>query len=284
MLWREAMQESQQFRCPFEKKGREEGAILEVALGGEKEERLAAIVGAFIAFHATPTKMGISFKMPKGAFKDCISTKMLREAIVPYQAELIAGELEYRLNPFLSHQWKGRTQEEVLKFATLLPVQFAASVGLMDALRFGGVPQPKGLTELATWFEVMLGETMKTSLHTPQLKMFAEDDAGEKHTVLTISPSSVVVHAERRHLNDPASNKNCFGVVKGPFYPKAFGRYSEDVEIVVSREADFGALSSETRRMIRHRSNEVLQAHGVHIPDLDETKQETGVWVPEYSS
>ena len=72
--------------------------------------------------------------------------------------------------------------------------------------------------------------------------------------------------------------------MKAPLYPEEFGRYSEHVEIVVSREADIAALNSKTRKGIRARSNRILRQHGVAIGSLELDKQNTGVWIPRYRS
>ena len=115
---------------------------------------------------------------------------------------------------------------------------------------------------------------------SPSLKIVDEGH----NSLLSISPGSISVHPEdfEQYTGPGNDRRNCFGIVTNPFYPKSFGRYTDDIQIVMSRMKDFTVLSSEQRRKVREKCNSVYKAHGVKINDVEEDKQPDGVWIPEY--
>lgn len=274
--------EKPEFRCPFEVQGRQEGTILEVPLLEDKIERLEALHTALNKFYVAKEIVAIRLRLPRLVLRSCVNNEDVRKRVMPFQAELIAAEADWRLRPFLPYQILEYGKGSADKLISLAPWRAVAGGMLLQMMTKDGVRAPKNVVEMSIWIEANFEFALQHGMKVPHLYLWQPTPEGGRIDIVTITPSSLVLHADRVHMEDPHLNRNCFSIVKTPFYPKGFGRYSEDIEIVLSREADFAKLSPKVRKQIRTRSNEVLQAHGVKVTDLEGDKQETGVWIPEY--
>ena len=254
----EAMSNSKEFRCPFEVQGVEDKTIIEVALADEQAERFVQMRTAFERLHTDATRIAIRLTLPASIVVGCTSNEELRPRLLPYQSEVIAADLDDQLFPLLPHQEAARAVLEVLG----LRLPFDESVAKLLRRGWGEHP-PLSISDLAVWV-----------LHRAEMTegnfIAFRDGLGE--LALVFSESGLSVRGE--------AAKSSFGIVKTPFYPKAFGRYSERVEIAINRHVDVRRLPVEVQRRIRRQANEVYAAHGVRIENLDETQQPTGLWIP----
>jgi hypothetical protein len=272
------------FRCPFELKARAENTILEVALGENKIDRLRTLSKAYTEFRENTEMTAAVFSPPKSLLRSCKNNEELREAIIPYQAEMITIELETLLYPFLPYQIGAAGKEVMQTVAQQYPEKLKATIALLqafDSLGFG-VRQRENLI---TWFTVLFKKMLehKDGPQTFVIREFRNNAADFGMPLLEIHPEFVVLTAHRdKHSSDRRENQNLISVVKSPFYPQQFGRYADTVEIWLNRESDFFSLSTPTRKNIRRASNTVLKAGGISIDDVEEDKQKLGVWVPEF--
>ena len=268
------------FRCPFEIKGENEGTIIEVTLDDNCATRMHAITKGLELFHERPESPGLKFILPDSLRQGINSNEELKVAILPYQIEIVGTELAYRLNPFLSFQRKGIDKEQLRPIFEKAPYKFAAAHRLEEIMGQFGFTAVNGPEDVVTWIGTVMNDVRSKGVKDPMLKINTEME-GQVMELITITPGQVVLHPEQ-HPVSGKQNQNCFGLVKSPFYPKEFGRYSDRVEVVMSRESDFASLPPEVRKKIRRDSNKVLQDHGVDIVDLESDKQGDGVWIPEY--
>lgn len=278
---------SNAFRCPFEIKGERDGTIIEVSLGADRDARIAAMADAFNKFEASPESPAIRFRLDRQLWQDCTTIRGLKPLLVPFQSEILAAELELRLSPFLPHQIGICTSLEQARANTEDPMRLWIASGLVHTIVNRGHKMPQGIGDLATWLEAEFVKASASGQKNPSLKVFAAydnlDQSKPTYHVLTIALGHLSFEMDRAfNLPDPKFNRNTFSIVKCPFYPKEFGRYSEGVEIVVTRKADVVALSDAAVQAIRKSSNEVYRRHGVKIQDLGADQQQTGLWIPQF--
>ena len=202
--------------------------------------------------------------------------------ILPFQGDILAGEAEWRFYPFLAHQVFTASKEHLGEaFASKY---FPKTLGgaLMYAIHEDEGKMPDSASVLAAWFEKKLREGWAQVEKMPIFQIY-ERESGDPVLAFVFSPGGIACTVDRLYsMNDGKVNRNCFHIVKAPLYPYSFGRWSEEVEIVLSREADINALSAETRKKIRAQANRVHKHHGVKIRSVAQDKQATGVWVPKY--
>ncbi len=271
------------FRCPFEIKGEREGAIIEVSLDDDRQTRLHAFKKGLEMFHESPNSPGLKFIMPDSLQESVHSNTELKTAMIPYQSELLGTELAYRLSPFLAFQRKGMSKEDLYPLFQTAPYKLAAAQELESVIKQCGFKDPMSAEDIADFIEAMIKDATSKGIKNPMFKINTEIQ-GQPLELITISSGQITLHPERYPASG-SQNKNCFGIVKSPFYPKEFGRYSPRVEAVMSRESDFASLPTETRQKIRRASNTVLQSHGIEISDIDDDKPEgDGVWIPDYKN
>lgn len=70
--------------------------------------------------------------------------------------------------------------------------------------------------------------------------------------------SSLLVHGRSGELL-----KSMMSVVLAPLYPAGTGRYSERVEIVLTRQSDAAVLPQTVRNRIRDQANASYRSHGL---------------------
>jgi len=276
----------QTFRCPYEEKGHQDDTIVTVMLSTERSERLTQITTAFKRFYERTDLIGIRFCLPPSLWQDVRSLPALADYLLPIQCEIVAGECEVRLAPFLPYQFGKVTKEE--SDAALDKRRHALWIAYALAEAFESTEErfPADADDLATWIQRRVEDNRKAGLYSPHIGIVGPIEStlatAPKFHLLTLTIHGVTFPHERLSPENATKNQNTFSVVKAPFYPKKFGRYSEMVEVVVTREAHFAALPPDVRKKIRIRSNETLRRSGVRVKDLAEDKQELGVWIPEY--
>ncbi|MGE5541113.1 MAG: hypothetical protein ACM3TU_02420 [Bacillota bacterium] len=265
-------------------KGEQDSRIRRVVLGENREERFELITGAFKEFQQDLERVAIRFCLDAALWSGCKTIRALRSSLVPYQAELLATEMSLRLSPFLPHQFCELDEEERHLAYKNNPHGLDAAYALFETISGCG-GDAGSVSGIADWMQQQLTagfiaakKTPRLDIHDPRIPFVTAETR-----LLSIHPHSFVLHREREGgLEDPQKNRNTFSVVKTPFYPHSFGRYSETVEIVVTREADFTAISSETRERIRVASTQILKRGGVKVhQDLREHRNELGLWIPK---
>ena len=264
------------FRCPFEIKGENEGTIIHANLNDDRAMRFKLIRTAFEKFHTKRSTLSIKFHLPESLFQKCSSIEELKIQALPYQTEVLAAELDYRLDPFLPYQIRGKGKEELEALFKQMRYKFAAAHLLSNSMHSFGVPA-KSVIDIAAWIQSVMIYGLLNGLGQ---MIRIKDDQGTVY--LSISLGSATFHPEDypQIMGEGNDCRNVFGIVTCPFYPESFGRYSKDIVIVMSRVKDFTELESKHRRNIRYKANSVHQQHGVVIKDLYEDKQPDGVWIP----
>ncbi len=251
------MPEAKTFRCPFEVQGVKDGAIIEVILGEVQEERFEMLKNALEEFHTHSTKIAIRLVLPKSV-QGCTTFEELRDVLMLYQAEIIAADLDDVLFPYLPHQKQAR---DLLEDHGLGLSVFDEAPALLLRERFGAnVPETIGA--LAEW---ILNECRKH--HVVVL------DSAEGAASVQFLISMLLVHGKSGELL-----KSMMSVVLCPLYPKGTGRFSERVEIVLTRQTDAAALPQAVRDRIRDQANASYLSQG--LPAGFREVQPPGLWIP----
>ena len=266
------------FRCPFEVQGDAERSVIEVALGDDRGERLSALTRALAHFYRDTTRTAIRFVLPQSLRAACSSNEQLKPVILPYQAEFIAADVHARLAPFLPYQGRWRERVRHMLRGAKREERMAARA-LSRALRKLGL-KPRSVVELAGVFQELFEIQIAMRGGNPVLTFGNLHTDGRDYWLFRADPSAFATYKPQHRLADPAVNNALFTIVKTPFYPPSFGRWSTEIELIVTRDVDVQMLPPDTKRHIRRRANEVHRAHGVRIEDVDETQQPTGLWIP----
>ncbi len=278
------MPEMAQFRCPFEMKGREDKSIIEVTLGPDQEDRLQQIKVATEQFHTDLTRVAMSFKLDPSLWGATRDLGSLRECLVPFQSEIVAMDWDYRLYPFLPYHRETADMAVARATFAMSPMRLWEAQAIAHGVHVTH-GKPEGPADLARWIATCMGEAQKQHAQGATMAVFgpigSTDFTDPLYHLVSYGLGQSILLSERMDVSNPKSNRNTFSIVKCPFYPREFGRYSEDVEIVVTREADINKLSGQTRQSIRLLSNQVLQNGGVRIKNPADDKQELGVWIPK---
>jgi len=261
------------FRCPYEVKALEEGAILSVHLECNHDARMLQFARALSGFYKEPSLVGLRFVLPRSFRDSCTTLQSLILQVLPFQCEVLASEIDYRFSPYLPYHGFNFTED--IEPSEIMPVMGAyalsTAISNLDGIR--------SASDVADWLQRTFQHSMAGGVKNPQL-VILENLMGSGKPILRITPGSLMVEYDRNRASDPLLNRNLFSIVRCPLYPKEFGRHSEDLEIVLTREAHFVAVPTPIREKIRQRSNEVLEQGGVHITDRENDKQNTGLWIP----
>ena len=225
----------------------------------------------FEEFYKNPKIPALSIILPKDLLKECESLERLKFLVLPYQCEVLATEIDLRLYPFLYHQMRNTTDEEQRFFYKNHRERFIIGSKFTEAMVEDCVAQ--NVLELSEYLHYILSSVF---MQGHQSLMLGD--------LMHIGAGGILLPHELENPDDPIKNKNMFGIVTCPFYPKEFGRYSKDIRIFITRHADFASMNKNARREIRHHSNSILENAGIDIKDLFEDKQPDGLWLPEFKN
>lgn len=250
------------FRCPFETKGIKENTIIEIELSASQAERFAALRGALEKFHRDNRWVAIRLIVPHSVLEGCTSNRELQPRLLPYQAEVIAACLDDALWPHLPHQKKDRKILEGVVGRTSFPERAAKAL-----IREFSSDWPDTMAAFAEWLYLRFQRQHGITA------IFEKRWFKKPELVMRFDESAIAVVGE--------TDKVLFSVIKTPFYPREFGRYSERVEIVLNRDIDVARLPISVARRIRREANLVHEEHGVLIDDIEYTQQPTGLWILE---
>jgi hypothetical protein len=272
------MPEEREFRCPFEVQGIERGAILDVALNEDRALRLASMRTALVRLKHDRTIHSVRFVLPESILVGCDSLEALRERILPFQAEFLAADIDCLLYPHLPYHsvW----QRFKAHFRPSRRHYRYAARALEVALYTGEYGMPTSLNELADMIEALFLDQIENGDPDPMFIFGSLRKNGGKFWLFKMERGAFAIYHDQDALLDPAVNDAHFSIVKAPLYPRAFGRYSERCEIVVTRDVDVAALPFTSKMRIRREANEVHRAHGVRLADMF-SQQPTGLWIPE---
>jgi hypothetical protein len=267
------------FRCPFELEGEEAGTILEIPLKAGRSERLDQINSGLRNFADHPESPGAKFSLPFAELeKKCSSLQDLKSAMLPYQAEFAAVQLDIRLPRLLEFEAAAKQRDPA---STTSPQEMPVDVVtrfLRGTILKSNPTLPQTTSELADWIERTLHVGIALGVEDPLVLVCDEKAEKRPRVLLSISATSIVMNADREVMADPKTKKDFFVFVRSPFYPREFGRFSEHVEVVFTRKSDIEKLSDMKRRAIRASANKVHQAYGVAVSD--HAQQAAGVWIP----
>jgi hypothetical protein len=245
------------FRCPFEMQGVKDGTIIEVVLSEVQEERFEALKIALEEFHTQSSKIAIRLVLPQSV-QSCTTFEELRDALMPFQAEIIAADLDDVLFPYLPHQKQAR---DLLEGHGLGLSLFDEAPAHLLQERFGA-EMPDSIGALAAWILNECRMHMAVSL--------GETDAGASVQFII---SSLMIHGRSGEML-----KSMMSIVLAPLYPPGTGRYSERVEIVLTRQTDAAILPKTVRDRIRDQANASYLSHG--LPAGFREVQPPGLWIP----
>lgn len=273
------------FECPFEGQGKKENRLLRIPLSENRDERLQQLRDGFAEFHKDKRQLGLIFTLPNELLARCASNLELKHKILPYQTEAVAADLDLRLHPFWPYQLvrfdknaiRNRLRMRLGKDETNILIVQELCLMMAAKGRF-----PCSSADIADWLESehLIARDQVGGLNS-MIRVSLTDINGKRHPMLNITPHTAIFETDRDHPTDPVKNRNCFGIVRSPFYPESFGRYSPNIEMVYTREADFTHLPEAVRRKITSDSNRMIQEEGIPIGDLETDKQGGGVWAHE---
>jgi hypothetical protein len=271
------MSQEKQFRCPYEELGDREQRLIDVKVVGHKLSRLDSIRGALKAFQNNPNLLGVRLTLPM----DILAGKnfeSLKVALIPFQAELAAIEIEQRLGTDLVYypeQINGHILNSLFKED---PSRALTAIAFHQMVRELKVPHPRSAAELSILIQTIFQRMYSKGLKNPKILLLSDTARGKKFVAGHISLGGFTSELDR---GSKETDKNLFSIVRCPLYPKSFGRYNDNLQIVLSREADFTTLPTDVRRKIRSSSNSILARHGIKILDQAEDKQPDGLWIPD---
>lgn len=265
------------FRCPFEEQGIKTKTILNVTLPLDPEERLSRMCAAVQSFRSEHSWIAVRLTLPETVMADCDSHVVLKGRIVPYQVECLAAMMDSGLYPFLQHH--PRHERWLAWFDKTLRFRKLAAIDLRNALSGFGPRSLNSRRDFVDALSAMFEDRAKVCRH-PSFALGSEYIRNAKLYTIQFDLSAFGIIVDPLRVEDTEVNDTLFTVVKSPLYPQAFGRYSERVEIVITRDVDVARLPNEVRQKLRRQANEVHKAHGVHVCDLDFDYAPTGYWIP----
>jgi|GEM_PF-3539485 len=254
------------FRCPFETLGRRENTIVDVDLSEGAEERFESILSALRVLNGDSTKSALCFKLPRASIQGCTSNEELYPRVMPYLGEILALDVEAYLTPLMPYQDTGSkvpitTRVEWVKAVT--------AQHLWQIARF----TPQSREEWVAWINKRLQKAQANS-GKPILEVHTRRRFWHRKSYFLRMRAGAVGYYQ--HVEAASNSK--FTIVRTPFYPKTFGRWSPQVEIVVSRDTDFLKVAPEERRRIQQAAQAAHAEYGV----ADEDGQPQGFWLPTY--
>ncbi len=271
------MPHEKQFKCPFEEQGDRESRMVDAQIVGHKLARLDSIRGALTKFQSDQRLLGVRLSLPV----DVLAGKnfeSLKVALIPFQAEVVAMEIELRLGADLIYFPERMNGEAFSTLITKDPSRVLTALAFHRMLRELRVPPPRSAAELSILLQTIFQKMHANGLRHPKLLLLADTVRGKKFVAAYITPAGFTSELDR---GSKETDKNLFSIVRCPLYPKTFGRFSNGLQIVLSREADFTSLPTDVRRKIRSDSNTELARHGIKIKDQAEDKQPDGLWIPD---
>lgn len=271
------MTESKIFRCPYEVQGIQDGSILDIHLSGNRRERLAAMRSTLELLRARIRWNSLRFILPRSIMAGCDSLEILRQRILPYQAEYLAADIDCLLYPHLPYH--SMWQRFIAHFKPSRRHARYATRALEVALYTGGYGTPGSLAELCTAIQRLFADQIARGDPDPICIFGSLRKDDEKYWLFRMERGAFAIYQDQSRLGDPSVNDAHFSIIKAPLYPQAFGRYSEHVEIVVTRDVDVFVLPDTTKMRIRRDANTVHAAHGVRVDDMF-SQQPTGIWIP----
>lgn len=279
------------FRCPYGKYAERHNQVLNILWEKDSTARLASARKAFTEFY-TNTKLSVlTITMPEEFHARCKTIKDIKREILPYQCDILALQLDLRLYPFLNYQY---TEEATDKLDQSVPARVyyhkkVIARLLQQVLSEEKLEDPKNATDLSLSL-YKLFRLYSANITCPAIVLPGRNPGDSDETDLVrlfAYTADFLYEYDSEFCWDPLRNQNLYGFVTCPFYPKEFGRYSETIQMIFTRESDNTRIGEEERKILRTQSNTILRNAGIHVP-LDENEEETyvpegGVWIPKYN-
>lgn len=268
----------EKFTCPFELAGIRDGTIIETSLSEIQKVRFAQIEEAYKEFYATPKAPGMKFILPESVQEPSLFGNLheVKAGLVEYQAELLAVEMMVRFEKV------HRLASERCNMSDLPPVDYDRAVSFLSFIMAAEAIKGNSFKWSAECLHSILYEVFHDAMcrgsKSPQIFIFLPPG---NIRMITIALGGIIVHPEQKKDRiKTLDNQNTFHLVKTPFYKPTFGRYATELQMWVTREADFIRVPKDSRYNIRKSANEVLIAGGISLKDPIRSVQEGGVWIP----
>lgn len=259
-------------RCPYHTKAIKKDRVLNISLKSQKEERFGIIKEGVTEFHSNLKYDSLHFHLDESVLNSVSSIYQLNLEILSYQAEISAIELDIRLYPFLRYQMQACAENILQEKFDNEPHRFAAAHYLSLAVESTNKNISfKSVHDLQYWIQSQLFNGFASGSDSPQLLI----NNKEKNTYLKISPGQIDLIFER-DFNQRSND--LFSMVTCPFYPKGAWRYSEDIQIVLTRMSDFNKIDPNEVRQIRSDYTKINNELGV---STNNGPIGSGLWIPK---
>jgi hypothetical protein len=259
------------FRCPFHTKAAKEGRLLNIKLPENRHKRMEILIQAFRDFYNKSEQFdALMITLPESLHTLCNSISEVKTHALRYRVEMLVAQLSVRLYPFLDWQIKeiDDMPDAVFEHTDLRCSSIAGNIN--DTIK------SHARNELE-FVEFLLEAFVANGKQIEVIKK----DFGPNITV-DINGCKFPHENEGFCARDKKFNKNAFVFFTLPFYPKAFGRYSSKIKIIVTRKADLLSLPEGVSYAIREWNTDVLLEQGVKItlPEIFDPGE--GIWEPSY--
>lgn len=278
------------FRCPFGKYAEQHKQVLYALCEEDRTKRLASARKAFTEFYTNTNLSVLTFTMAEEFRAKCHNVEELKHELLSYQCDLLALQLDMRLYPFLSYQLTEKTIQE-LDQETPAYVHFSKGVItrlIQTTFSEDGFGEPKDIFELSDILYTTFKKQFDSGMTNPTIIPNRTPGTTAEDDVVRLFPftADFMYEYEVEFCNDPLRNQNLFCLVLCPFYPKEFGRYHKDIQMVFTRESDNTQVSEDERGILRTQSNTLLRNAGIDVPWDEDGKEvyspEGGVWIPDW--
>lgn len=274
-----------QFRCPFEIKWEQENSILELEQGSKGD--LSVIWEWIKEFTQNEAHTALRIRLSDD-FKRYGSNEQLLPELIDISTEAAVKMLELKLK-LETHYWS-INNIDFNKLHKTSPEESITIRNLIEALNSRELVEDfnsEKIAEYIKWcFEFQIYCTWNT-------KPICIDDAiwlvenVESMRVLTIAywwtvSFDLYWELQKHSQSDNLKEDGSFGFFTTPFYPESFWRYSNDINLVMTRVRDLNNLPDRVIRKIILSSNTILKENWVDIKNVETDTHSPGLWIPEY--
>lgn len=291
------------FRCPFDIAATNEQS--DVIVRVEQESDIWKIAQWVSTFLWDINKTALRVVLPKELNALSGWNIELKRELLPYATELSAASIEYELFPFLSYQmlqyaatlrWKGKDPISALQQLEFLKPEWNIVAEAVDASVSALLRRPiESQENLRTFIREAYSEILEHDIsmnptvtihdrnpesplgNVPDKSVLRFQYAGSMEYLL-FWKSEWLIRQNREH------DAHTFTIVTTPYYEEEWGRYSEEVTLVMTRMKDFLRIPEMARKRIRWDSNTVLQASGIPIMNLQQDMQPGWLRIPEHDT
>ncbi len=260
-MWKE-------FRCPFEKLWEEKGTNIHLSLDENSNNEIEWAIKKFVE-NKKDDMSSLIIKLPQDIIKNCSSNEDLIEPLFEHQVYIMSKILERALYPFLQYQkiwykriwWNLKIQIKKRPELARVANELTKKIGKVSCF-----------DDLYTFLnqDMSSGDYSKNVLNSPvyTLKNLLWDVIIE-----------LWLWSLRFNELPLDTSIDFFWIIRTPFYDKRIWRYSENLEMVITRSKDFFDLPEHVRQKIRTDSNTIINKCGINVEDITDGMQPAGLWL-----